>query len=534
MTNVSKQAWCVLSLLAAMASVQTVVVAQTVVVPVPRVEGPVAVTSASRPFMGLDHAFQPIDLAPLGYVEEEFFVSGTANVYDWAPTGTVSVRTPDAPYTTRVLVRRPVDPARFSGNVVVEILHAPRGHDWALMWGWSHDHFLEHGDAWVGVTMVGAAAQALQRFDPDRYASISFANPTPTESCAPGGNGPNANTPVTSEVEDGLRWDMISQVGALLKSDVPARPLAGFNVEHVYQTTQDPAQLTYINAIHARARLAGDRPVYDGYLVKSGRVPTRIRRCSDAIANGDPRQAPSNIDVPVINLQMEGDVLNALGARRPDSDEPGDLFRLYEIAGVAHFDSSPFRGGGVPSVADMRAVGGSVVTIDTPVAGYQLAVPFRREMQCDPPVLTEQPVLGYLFNGAFANLDRWVRTGTPSPRGDRLDVRDVGTSQASFVVDEFGHTTGGVRTPYVDVPTATYSVHHTGPAGAPCRQYGYRAPFDWARLESVYGGYTGYKRQAEESVDRFVRDGWVSESDGQRIRAELMAITPPPAPTSSQ
>jgi hypothetical protein len=53
-------------------------------------------------------------------------------------------------------------------------------------------------------------------------------------------------------------------------------------------------------------------------------------------------------------------------------------------------------------------------------------------------------------------------------------------------------------------------------------------------LESVYGGYTGYKRQAEESVDRFVRDGWVSESDGQRIRAELMAITPPPAPTSSQ
>ena len=534
MTDVAKKTWCVLSVLAALASAQTVVEAQTQVVPVPQVEGPIAVTSDSRPFMGLDHAFQPTDLAPLGYVEEEFFVSGTANVYDWAPTGTVSVRTPDAPYTTRILVRRPADPADFSGNVVVEILHAPRGHDWALMWGWSHDHFLDHGDAWVGVTMVGAAAQALQRFNPDRYASISFANPTPTETCAPGGNGPNANTPVTSEVEDGLRWDMISQVSALLKSDAPSRPLADLDVENVYQTTQDPAQLTYINAIHSLARLADGRPVYDGYLVKSGRVPTRIRRCSDAISNGDSRQAPRDIDVPVINLQMEGDVLNALGARRPDSDEPGDLFRLYEIAGVAHFDSSPFRGGGVPSVADMRAVGGNVVTIDTPLAGYQLAVPFQRDMQCDPPVVTEQPVLGYLFNGAFTNLDRWVRTGAPPPRADRLEVRDAGTSGASFVADEFGHTKGGVRTPYVDVPTATHTVHHTGPAGAPCRQYGYRDPFDWARLEEVYGGYAGYRRQAEEAVDRYVRDGWVTESDGQKIRAELVAIAPPPAPDGGQ
>ncbi len=263
-------------------------------------------------------------------------------------------------------------------------------------------------------------------------------------------------------------------------------------------------------------------------------MPTRIRRCSEAIRNGDPRQAPRDIDVPVINLQMEGDVLNALGARRPDSDEPGDLFRLYEIAGVAHFDSSPFRGGGVPSVADMRAVGGNVLTLDTPLAGYQMAVPFDRDMQCDPPVLTEQPVLRYLFNGAFASLDRWVRTGTPPARADRLEVKDAGTAQASFAVDEFGHAKGGVRTPYVDVPTATYSVHHTGPAGATCRQYGYRDPFDWARLEAVYGGYAGYRQQVEEAVDRYVRDGWVTESDGQKIRAELVAITPPPAPAGSR
>ena len=59
----------------------------------------------------------PLNLSAYGYVEEEFFVRGTANVYDWDSAGHVTVRTADAPYTTRILMRRPVDPARFSGTV---------------------------------------------------------------------------------------------------------------------------------------------------------------------------------------------------------------------------------------------------------------------------------------------------------------------------------------------------------------------------------------------------------------------------------
>jgi hypothetical protein len=531
MTGLSKTLLAVLTAAAATAAPSSVA-AQTAAVPIPQSTGPIPVTASSRPFLALAHTFQPIDLAPFGYVEEEYFVSGTANVYDWAPTGAVTVRTADAPYTTRVLVRRPSAPARFSGTVIVEILHAPRGHDWALMWGWSHRYFLEHGDAWVGVTMTGDAAKALQKFDPVRYAPISFANPNPAEACAPGGNGPAASTPVTSDVEDGLRWDMFSQVAALLKSDAPSRPLAGFDVEYVYQTTQDPAQLTYINAIHPRARLADGKPAFDGYLVKSGRAPARIRRCAEAPDDGDPRQVPRNIDVPVINLQQEGDVLGSLDARREDSDAAGDRFRLYEIAGVAHFDSSPYRWGGVPSVADMRAVGSQVLSLDTPLPGYQMAVPFRHDRQCEPPVLTEQPVLGYLFNGAFANLDRWVRTGAAPPRASLLEVEGAGTAGARFVTDQFGHARGGVRTPYVDVPTASHFTHHKGPAGIPCNQYGYSVPFDWARLEAVYGSYAGYRSRVEQAVARLVGERWVTPSDGERIRAELVAVAPPPGSAS--
>src|SRR5688572_23092254 len=48
----------------------------------------------------------PVDLAGHGYVEEEFYLSGSAD--GWSTTGT-SVAT-DVPYTTRVIVRRPKSP----------------------------------------------------------------------------------------------------------------------------------------------------------------------------------------------------------------------------------------------------------------------------------------------------------------------------------------------------------------------------------------------------------------------------------------
>src|ERR1051325_4968789 len=75
--------------------------------PLPKVIGPIAVTATSYPFGAADHTVIPQDLKSLGYLEEEFLISGAANVYDWAE-GPGSVRVPDAPYTTRVLVRRPI------------------------------------------------------------------------------------------------------------------------------------------------------------------------------------------------------------------------------------------------------------------------------------------------------------------------------------------------------------------------------------------------------------------------------------------
>jgi hypothetical protein len=75
------------------------------------------------PFGAADHTLVPEDLGRVGYVEDEYLVSGKANVYSWPAPGPAVVRTPNVPYTTRILVRRPAKASHFSGNVVVEILN---------------------------------------------------------------------------------------------------------------------------------------------------------------------------------------------------------------------------------------------------------------------------------------------------------------------------------------------------------------------------------------------------------------------------
>jgi len=125
-------------------------------VPVPKSTGVIPVTAASKPFMAAAGNVAVTDLAKFGYVEEEFILSGTANVYDWAADGALTVKTPNAPYGNRILVRRPANASKFSGTVIVEIDNAARRYDWSMMWGYGRDYWLEHGDAWVGLPVPAA------------------------------------------------------------------------------------------------------------------------------------------------------------------------------------------------------------------------------------------------------------------------------------------------------------------------------------------------------------------------------------------
>lgn len=479
----------------------TIALAQDAPVVVPKIVGPIPSTADSYPFLGAGHTLNPIDFAKAGYVEEEYLLSGNANVYEWAADGSLSVKTEKAPYTTRILVRRPAQASRFSGNIVVEPFMSARRYDWPLMWGYVHQSLMEHGDAWVGVT-VPATSGALKKFNSVRYSAVSFANPTPSAACPGAGkNGP-------SDIEDGLRFDALSQVGAALKSG--NGPMGNLKVEGIYMTMQGGDLLTYMNAIHARAKLANGKFVYDGYLSRNAGNLQRLNQCAPAPQANDPRGGfRRKFGVPVIAVVAQGEVPASLGLRRDDSDDPADRFRLYEVAGVSHIDKAAYAQ--FPAVADqIAAVGATQGTSDWPL-----------NITCEPPIpLTDQPALTYVYDAAFQHLFNWARKGVAPPKAERIRINE-GT-KPTVALDEFGNGIGGVRTPYVEVPVASYFV--TSPGPGTCAELGHKVVFEPSRLASMYPNAKAYTSKVGQVTNRLVKEHWLTAADGRKIESELSAV----------
>jgi hypothetical protein len=389
--------------------------------------------------------------------------------------------------------------------VIVEIGNVGRGYDFSFSWGVSHDHFMENGDAWVAVTYAPENLEALKTFNPKRYASLSMANPTTNERC-PAAAGATAAAPQ----EEGLRWDIFSQVGALLKTRRPGDPLAAFDVQRVYATSHGGELATYIAVFHSRSRLAGGRPVYDGYIQHRHPGMTRLRQCGAAPAAGDARQIIRNVDVPVMRVVSQTDALGTYARRRDDSDAPEDRYRLYEIAGAPHADASfyPY----MPTAADQKKTG---------FEAFLHSWPFPDQCEQETTLL-RVPIMTYALDAAYANLTRWVRDGVPAPRAPRIAVNGGGTPQARVLLDQHGNAVGGVRTPQVEVPVATYYTSTKGPGL--CGNLAHMEAFDWAKLNALYGTPAGYAAQISTAVERLVRDRWLTEADAKR--AQVAGVVP--------
>ena len=144
---------------------------------------PTVTAVPGSPFLGLG-AF---DLGALGYVVEEYFISGTATSYKLTgePTqdGAWTAKAADAaPYATRIVVVRPKDPKRFNGTVAVEWLNVTGGLDAGPDWTYSHREMLRSGFAYVGVSAqrvgveggqsLGGAGMPLKKANPARYGSL--------------------------------------------------------------------------------------------------------------------------------------------------------------------------------------------------------------------------------------------------------------------------------------------------------------------------------------------------------------------------
>jgi Alpha/beta hydrolase domain len=97
-----------------------------------------------------------LDLPSLGYTEQEYFVTGTANRYRMGDPVGQNYKSPptDAQvvdgghvYTTRFLVRRPTDPKKFNGTVLVEWMNVTLNQDAEFFFAAARDYLLAQGSA---------------------------------------------------------------------------------------------------------------------------------------------------------------------------------------------------------------------------------------------------------------------------------------------------------------------------------------------------------------------------------------------------
>jgi hypothetical protein len=476
--------------------------------PIPTAIGPLASTAASYPFGAANHQAVPENLAKVGYAEKEYLVTGHSNVYSWPTSGPATIRTAGAPYTTRVLVRMPAVGAKFSGNVVVEMLNPSNLFDLNIGWAVAHTQMIKNGDAWIGITAKPIAIDALKTFDPARYASLSFANPL-------GSNDPANCTTVASDsqrsTENGLIWDIYTQVGAWLKSSTVTNPLtygrSVTRVQHAYGFgySQTGGYLVdYINAIHPLVVKSDGKPMFDAYIVAvaggafAGAYP--INQCEPAPPATDARRQFSNVGVPIMRMMSTSDYLLGIGSRRADSDVLGDRYRHYEMAGAAHATPDELVYSAAP--ADILKAGRRVppaACVEGPRSRFPSAI---------------------FFDAALRNLDQWVRSGIAPPH-----ARPITVANGAPVLDKFGNVQGGLRSPFLDVPTSTWFGSSTGASF--CFIAGHEVPLSRDVLAGLYKNHGDYVTQVAKDTHSLVAQRFLTREDGVRLVREAAAFDIP-------
>ncbi len=434
------------------------------------ITGPIPVTAQSgEPFRGMNE--QPVTgpglplpvLQPYGYIEEEYFVSGSVD---------------GKPYTTVLLVRKPKDANKFSGVVAVETLHAQGA---IPLWGF-RDILMPAGHGWAMVVSQRSALETFnKKINPVRYGSLQIPD---------AGAGAPTN-PMLPNAQDAMSQQIMSQIGALLKSNAANGPFAGLTVKYLIMGGSSQTGMTtlrYIQQSHAGARLADGKPIYDGYLP------------SEAFPVGP----ISGGDAAVIHIVGEGDftLFHALSHAAPftireDSDAANDRFREYEFPAGSHV---PTRG-----VSDPKQIFATLNNVVNP--GEQLS---------------QFPTAPF-YGAALVNLIDWVTRGIAPPKAAPIQQEN-----GEIARDEFGNAKGGVRTPYVDLPTVRYtaSAPTTDDSNLVRRMIGLQQPLTPTVLHQQYKSRDDYLKRFDQEMDRLVAQRWLSRQDGDKLKAEE-AKSPP-------
>ena len=130
-----------------------------------------------------------------------------------------------------------------------------------------------------------------------------------------------------------------------------------------------------------------------------------------------------------------------------------------------------------------------------------------------------ESVLRVAYDVALDALDRWVQRGAVPIRVPRIETRPNGASGFTVVTDDHGNARGGLRTPYLDVPTARFMTTSPGPGN--CPEIGHVEPFDAGRLTMLYGNFDGYVAKVRRSIAQLTARHVLTASDATLLTREL-------------
>jgi hypothetical protein len=445
-------------------------------VPGPTVTGPVG-AGTGRPF-----PTSPVPLDTAGYTEQEYFLDGTATGYvqadPWGSDGRWGIRPAEqAPYRSRLLVRRPIDPARFNGTVVVEWLDLPGGVDIDPDFLYTHGELLRAGYAWVGVSAQQQGVTTLRRVDPERYAGLTH----------PG---------------DTFSYSIYSQAAQVLRHPAGADPLGGLRPRILIgdgYSGSSTRLVTYLNAVQPVDRL------FSGFLVHSRWAKSAPISQPPQASQPSPSIVYTRTDdsAPVLTVETETEILQTHPSfpnldYYPVSQPDSRRFRLWEVPGTSHVDAT--------LDALLTAESGSPPT------------------PCTQPANNGQE--SAVMSAALAQLNRWIRTGVPAPTARRIQVSPAATA---IIRDGDGNALGGVRTPALDAPIATLTGAGNSGTNQQCEIEGTTTPLSPARLKALYSTHEAYVTAVVQAASAGVIAGFLLPPDAADIVKTATRQPIPPA-----
>ena len=458
---------------------------EAVTAPLPRISGPLSGGKRGWPF-----AASLLDVASLGYREDEYLVEGSATGFRLCEGAEYSgdghwqaERAASADYRTRILVYRPIDPRDFNGSVVVTWNNVTAGYE---LFSADSRELFEGGFALVcasvqkvGIEGLPPVRQGLADWDPERYGSLHI----------PG---------------DDYSFDIFSQIARAVgpgRSTSELDPLAGLAVSHVIAqgASQSAGRLaTYINAV-APLGCAVDGFILSIYFGRGS--PLEV---GDAVVNINAPAQPGSamerlrghnclrddLGVPIFVVNSELEAMACLPVRQPDSDS----FRYWESAGTCHVSQQMRR--------VRQALSDRDQLVTRPGEDAINAIPMNP-----------------LYDAAFYHMHRWLNDELPPPEQPKIEFTDDG----DVVRDSHGIAVGGIRLPQADVPLAQNSAIPLSEdifavLGGSCR------PFTKDQVTAMYGDRANFLQRFTEAAQAAVAEGVLQPREVEALVTEADGI----------